>query len=65
MMCKRECIIAGNITLTKEGMGSNSQVMGIGLRQEHGYAIHVIEGKIELIGVRFCCEGNQFSFDSF
>lgn len=61
----RECIIAGNIALTKEGMGSNSQVMTLALDRSMDMPFTVIGGKIEFIGVRFGCERNQFSFDSF
>lgn len=52
------------MALTK-GMGSNSQVKALALDRRMDMTFTIIVRKIDIIGVRFGYERNQFSFDSF
>ena len=53
------------MALTKEGMGSNSQVKSLALDRSRDRTFIIIGGKVEVTGVRFGSEINQFCSDSF
>lgn len=49
MMCKKECIIAGTMAVTEEGMGSSSHVKALAFNRSKEMLFTVIADKLEVI----------------